>query len=151
MGRRRQARICALQILYQLEITGRSMDEVMQGFWIDTHAKPRVRDYAERLVRSAMGRLTEWDAAIKGALLNWRLERLAAMDRNLMRLAAAEYETTDTPRKVVLNEAIEMAKEFGTERSPEFINGVLDRVLKPERGKDEPPATPAHDAHEEKR
>ena len=123
------------------------MEEIIQGFWTETHAGPRVRGYAERLVRGAMERLTEWDAAIEGALLNWKLERLAAMDRNLMRLAVAECETTDTPRKVILNEAIEMAKEFGTERSPEFINGVLDRVLRPERGKDKPPATPAHDVH----
>ena len=143
LGSRRQAREVALQILYQLDVQEQLSDEqAVALFWKnlaaqleDKEGSPEGLDgahraYAEQLVRGVRANLADIDALIGQSSRNWRLERMARVDRNLLRLAVYElkYEA-DVPAKAAINEAIEIAKRFGTAESPAFINGILDKCL----------------------
>jgi N utilization substance protein B len=136
IGARRRARECALQMLYALDVNpGDTVEQVFTHFWRDfagEAAEERDADvmgFAERLVRGAQVNLVEIDDIIQRASKNWRLERMARVDRNLLRLGAYELRfETDVPGRVVINEAIELAKRFGTSESPAFVNGLLDRI-----------------------
>jgi N utilization substance protein B len=136
MGNRRKAREMALQILYQLDVQERLSDE--QGlalFWQnftqeDAELDEGARGFADALVKGVREHLAEIDALITRASRNWRLERMARVDRNLIRLALHELKfCADVPSKVAINEAIEIAKRYGTAESPAFVNGILDRCL----------------------
>ena len=118
-------------MLYQSEVGKREMDSVARAFWRVRTATPETREAAERLARGASREREAIDEAIEAASQNWRLERLAAVDRNLLRLAA--YELMHEPRvptAVVIDEAVEIAKRFGAEQSASFVNGVLDAVAR---------------------
>lgn len=129
MGARRSGREAALQMLFQLEASEASIDDVVHLFWRNFEADPEGRSYADALVRGIASRLGELDDAIRAASTNWRLERMTRVDRNLLRLGAYELLfTPETPRPVVLDEAVELAKSYGTESSSAFVNGVLVRV-----------------------
>ena len=131
MGRRTKARECALQMLYQSDVGSRGMESVARAFWRVRTATPETREAAERLARGASRERRAIDEAIGRASKNWRLERLAAVDRNVLRLAA--YELMHEPRvptAVVIDEAVEIAKRFGAEESAGFVNGVLDAVAR---------------------
>ena len=136
IGARRRARECALQMLYALDVNpGDTVEQVFTHFWRDfagEAAEERDADvmgFAERLVRGAQTNLVEIDDIIQRASKNWRLERMARVDRNLLRLGAYELRfENDVPGRVVINEAIELAKRFGTAESPAFVNGLLDRI-----------------------
>jgi len=131
VGLRRRARELALQLLYQFELTGEPVAEIQARFedW-NSAAKP-ARRFAGELVDGALSHMEEIDAALGRQTANWRLERLAAVDRNILRLAIYELlYVTDTPPPVVLDEAIEIAKKYGAEESARFVNGVLDGFLK---------------------
>ncbi|MCK5376731.1 MAG: transcription antitermination factor NusB [Acidobacteria bacterium] len=131
MGTRRRARELALQLLYQYELTGAS-PEVMQAAFEEWHsATDGVRAFADVLLRGSLEQLEEIDTELSRQTAHWRLERLAAVDRNILRLAMYEllFET-DTPHAVVINEAIEIAKRFGAKDSARFVNGVLDGFVK---------------------
>lgn len=131
MGTRRRARELALQLLYQYELTGAS-PEVMQAAFEEWHsATDGVRAFADVLLRGSLEQLEEIDTELSRQTAHWRLERLAAVDRNILRLAMFEllFET-DTPHAVVINEAIEIAKRFGAKDSARFVNGVLDGFVK---------------------
>jgi N utilization substance protein B len=136
IGARRRARECALQMLYSLDVNpGLGVEQVFAHFWKDfagEAAEERDADvmgFAERLVRGAQQNLAEIDDIIQRASKNWRLERMARVDRNLLRLGAYELRfETEVPGRVVINEAIELAKRFGTAESPAFVNGLLDRI-----------------------
>ena len=131
MGSRRKAREFALQMLYQVEASGTPMDEVAASFWESHAAAPDVRAFADRLARGTSGSLGEIDAILRENLENWRLERLAIVDRNILRLAVYEFlHETETPPIVVIDEAIEVARRFGGEDSSQFANGILDAVRK---------------------
>ncbi|GBE15054.1 MAG TPA: transcription antitermination factor NusB [Proteobacteria bacterium] len=129
MGSRRRAREIALQILYRLDANPCDPDlacEEMEGL---SSMEPDARAFARDLVIGTMGSLEEIDRTISSASLKWDMKRMAAVDRNLLRLASFELMfQRETPARVVLNEAIEMAKSFGGEESGGFINGILDRV-----------------------
>jgi N utilization substance protein B len=131
-GARRRARECALQILYSQDALGAAgLDAAIADFWrgFDDERDPAVKSFAETLVRGATLHRDEIDAAIQKASKNWRLERMARVDRNILRLATYELKwQPDVPAKVVINEAIEVAKRFGTAESPAFVNGLLDRI-----------------------
>jgi transcription antitermination protein NusB len=140
MGTRRRAREFALQILYQLDVQEQLSDEQALGmFWRNFAATAEaegamaadlgdIQPFAEKLVRGVREHLTELDAQIQGASKNWRLERMARVDRNLLRLALYELKhVDDVPAKVAINEAIEIAKRYGTNESSAFVNGILDR------------------------
>jgi N utilization substance protein B len=137
MGRRTKARECAFQLLYQWEITGDPMEAVLEGFWRMRSGTPQMRAMAERLAVGARARAPELDVSIAEAATHWRLDRIAPVDRTILRLGAFELlAEPGTPAAVVLDEAIELAKRFGEEDSPAFVNGVLDAI----RRRTRPPA-----------
>jgi transcription antitermination factor NusB len=129
-GRRRRAREVALQFLYQLDLQ-EEMDPAPHAteFWSRHSLDGDARQFADELVRGAMAARREIDDTITRFTEHWDLERMAVVDRNILRLAVYELGwRTETPPKVVINEAIEIAKKFGTRESSRFINGILDRV-----------------------
>lgn len=135
MGKRRKAREVALQFLYQLDQHGAADPGPHAGeFWRRHPVDPDTRAHAEALVAGSARRHEEIDALIAQYAEHWDLDRMAVVDRNILRLAVYEllWEPT-VPPKVVINEAIEIAKKFGTGDSGRFINGVLDRILKEHR------------------
>ena len=135
MGRRTKARECAFQILYQWEITGEPMESVKDGFWRLRSGTAPIRAMAERLACGAQSRAAELDEAIAEAATHWRLDRIATVERTILRLGAYELaEEEATPAAVVLDEAVELAKRFGEADSPAFVNGVLDAIRKRLRG-----------------
>ncbi len=131
MGTRRRARELALQLLYQFELTDASPEDMQAGFDEWRNASDSVREFADNLLRGTLDRLAEIDEELVHQTTHWRLERLAAVDRNILRLAIFEliFET-DTPHAVVIDEAIEIAKKFGSKDSGRFVNGVLDGFVK---------------------
>ncbi len=131
MGRRTKARECAFQLLYQWEITGDPMEQVTEGFWRLRSGTPHMRAMAERLARGAQSRARELDGAIAEAATHWRIDRIATVDRTILRLGAYELSAeAETPSAVILDEAVELAKRFGEADSPSFVNGVLDAIRK---------------------
>jgi len=129
LGQRRRARERALQMLFQLDLAGGSPDEVFEPFWEGQETDDEGRVFAERLVRGVTAEKARLDRTIAAAAENWRVERMAVVDRNVLRLAVYELmHEDDTPGAVVIDEAIEIAKRFGSEQSGSFINGVLDAV-----------------------
>lgn len=142
VGSRRHARELALQVLFQLDYQPElAADAAIARFFGNfasgeadeaaARAEPDARTFAERLVRGVAGERDAVDRRIADASRNWRLERMARVDRNLLRLAVYElcYCRADVPAKVAINEAIEIAKRYGATETPAFVNGVLDRVL----------------------
>ncbi len=128
-SRRTRARERALQALYQIDVAAEGIDEALAAFWKSFEPVEReVRDLAEALVRGVAEHRRSIDEAIEEASSNWRLDRMARVDRNVLRLAVYELLRTDVPVKVVINEAIELGKKFGSESSGAFVNGVLDRI-----------------------
>ncbi|HET6278547.1 MAG TPA: transcription antitermination factor NusB [Candidatus Polarisedimenticolia bacterium] len=131
MASRHKAREYALQILYQAEATGTPAGEVVPQFWREPGVPPDVRRFAERLATGTSDSLTEVDPLLRDHLAHWRLERLGIVDRCVLRLAVFEFlHEPATPRIVVIDEAIELAKRFGGEESGQFVNGILDAVRK---------------------
>jgi N utilization substance protein B len=131
MGTRRRARELALQMLYQFELTAASPEAMHADFDEWQNAGEAQRNFADALLRGTVARLAEIDDLLRHQTTHWRLERLAAVDRNILRLAMYEliYER-DTPPAVVIDEAIEIAKKYGAKDSGRFVNGVLDGFLK---------------------
>ncbi len=132
MGKRRKAREVALQFLYQLDVYGEN-DPTPHGdeFWSRHPVDPATRIFADGLVRGAKENQPKTDQIIAQYAEHWDLDRMAVADRNILRLAVYEMLwRDDAPPKVVINEAIEIAKKFGTQESSRFINGILDRVHK---------------------
>ncbi len=131
MGMRRRARELALQLLYQHEHTGADLDVMQRDFDEWTGASDGVREFADVLLRGTLSQLEKLDEELALQTAHWRLERLAAVDRNILRLAMYELmHEPDTPPAVVIDEAIEIAKKFGAEESGRFVNGVLDGFIK---------------------
>lgn len=145
---RRRGREVALQVLYALDVSSKRMDFVSA----DTSTSPMeacgaldvqtafdaveenfempeaAREFAHRLVTEVRGQLSALDAPISEHSANWRLERMAIVDRNILRLGAYELMQTDTPLPVVVNEAVDLARRFGSDPSPAFVNGILDAL-----------------------
>jgi N utilization substance protein B len=130
MTRRRKAREVALQFLYQLDLQGeRDPGTQATEFWTRHPLDDDAREFADELVRGTKATQEKIDDVITRFAEHWDLERMAAVDRNILRLAVYELGwRTETPPKVVINEAIEIAKKFGTAESSRFVNGILDRV-----------------------
>lgn len=132
MGTRRKSREMVLQMLFQADMGKQSVDQVQRTFWAE-HAttSAEVRGFAEDLFRVATDRVAEIDKLIEGHAQHWRMERMAAVDRNLLRTGVAEFlGYPETPRAVVINEALEIARKFSSPESVQFVNGVLDSVAK---------------------
>jgi transcription antitermination protein NusB len=135
VGRRTKARECAFQMLYQWDLSGEPMERVMEAFWRLRSTTGETRALAERLAVGAHACAPESDAAITGAATNWRFDRIAPVDRTILRLGTYELmKEGGTPPAVVLDEAVELAKRFGEADSPAFVNGVLDAIRRRVRG-----------------
>jgi N utilization substance protein B len=118
-----------LQFLYQAEFTGGRGPEDLGRFWEHFQPRGKLPAYLEELVAGVAAHQEELDALIARYSEHWRLERMTVVDRNLLRLAIYELLfQAAVPPKVVINEAVEMAKRFGTEASGAFVNGLLDRI-----------------------
>lgn len=129
MSTRRKGRELALQVLYQLEMSGDSAEPVLRSFGDNFEQSPKAREWGEALVRGVLERREQIDASIAAASEHWRLGRLSRVDANVIRIAV--YEMTGPPAlpiEIAINEAIEVARKFGTAESAAFVNGILDQV-----------------------
>ena len=132
---RHRAREAAVQMLYQWEVSQTDVEDVLRTFWVANmpgaeSAGEDVRTFAGELVRGTVGNLDRIDPLIAETAEHWRPSRMAALDRLILRLAIGEFLHGETPRNVVINEALELAKTFSGEDSAKFINGILDAVKK---------------------
>ncbi|MEN6537707.1 MAG: transcription antitermination factor NusB [Bryobacteraceae bacterium] len=144
MPSRHRSRQRALQVLFQADIRQQPADEAIYAFYesLITSEEPPVetneRDpFMEQLVRETMSRLGEIDHRITSHSEHWRIERMPAVDRNILRLAICEMTTTNTPPAVVIDEAIELARRFSSDESVAFVNGVLDAIHRTSASGDE--------------
>lgn len=135
MGTRREGREAAVQYLYQLDLNGRDVHASPEQFWnlrTGPNAEgtpPKTRVFAEQIVAGVSAHLAEIDERIQKYAANYQLHRIAAVDRNILRVAIYEMlHVPDVPPVVAINEAIEIAKRFGGEESGRFVNGILDRL-----------------------
>ncbi len=137
MGTRRKSRELALQMLFQSDMARQSSEQVEKTFWEEREdLDDTVRGFAQDLFRTAMERHEEIDALIEKHTQHWRMDRMAAVDRNILRAGVAEFLAfPKTPRPVVINEALEIARRYSSPESVQFINGVLDSVAKDLEGK----------------
>jgi len=120
-----------MQALYQLDIQGSGLLEWLHEFLIESGADDYVRELASDWTKKTWENLSVCDELIVGSAIKWELSRLSVVDRSILRLAVYQLKfCRDIPSRVVINEAIELAKKFSTEKSPSFVNGVLDAVLK---------------------
>lgn len=153
MGERRKARECALQILFQLEFNAGDPQAVVKVYWKGRKTSRQAREYGTWIVESILGHGGEIDGAIQAASKNWRLARMAVVDRNILRIAVCEllYEPALAPA-IVMDEAIEIAKRYSGEESAVFVNGVLDAVGRLLKGRAAKPGGPGQEGeHEQKR
>ncbi len=135
MARRSKAREIALQMLYQNDLNA-DIDAHMVRAMVDEQLRDvELRDFAWQLFVGVMERQSVIDARIESVAENWSLTRMPPTDRNVLRLGAFELLYTETPHRVVIDEAVELAKRFGTAQSSQFVNGILDRLI-PEDRKD---------------
>ncbi len=130
MSLRHKSREFALQMLFQWEMSPQEPTRLEEKFWRSARAAQSTREFANRLFEGAAGEAAALDTLISKHAENWRLERIAAIDRAILRLAAHELRKGDAPPKVVLDEAIELAKTFSSEDASAFINGILDSIRK---------------------
>jgi N utilization substance protein B len=128
--KRRKAREYALQLLFQLDFTGKPYTpQADEDFWADKRESGEVRDFAEALVKGTIDNIEEIDRVIEKVTENWVLKRMAAVDRNILRFAAYEiFFRKDIPSAVTINEALEIAKKFSSSEAASFLNGVLDKL-----------------------
>jgi len=131
MGKRRTARELALKFLYQTEFNSNSPDSELNSFCERANVSEEIQDFTQTLIKNIFIHKKEVDGLLKKISANWVPDRMAMIDKNILRLGICEllFDST-TPPKVVINEAVEIAKKFGTEESPDFINGILDKVYK---------------------
>lgn len=129
MDPRRQARECAVQMLFQIDVTRQSPEDVFSDYWAGRPVPAAAMGMAERLVRGTRDRIGQIDALIVAVASNWRLDRMAVVDRTVLRMATWELlHAPDTPPAAVIDEAIDLAKKFGGEESGQFVNGILDAI-----------------------
>lgn len=132
MRKRSLARELALKALYVIEISGNSTPEVLEKILQDT-SNQEVINFVQKLTYGTLENRKKIDALIQRYALNWELERMAAVDRNILRFATYELVSCpDIPPKVTINEAIELAKKYGDQESGKFVNGILDKIVRAE-------------------
>ncbi|MCC6767218.1 MAG: transcription antitermination factor NusB [Deltaproteobacteria bacterium] len=129
MGMRRKGRELALQALYQLDVCGDDSGAALRIFWEHCDAPNDARSFGQALVGGVLDARSRIDELIGGSSSNWRVDRLSHVDRNILRVATYELLCRrDVPASVAIDEAIEIAKRFGSDESPTFVNGVLDSI-----------------------
>ena len=118
-------------MLYQHDLSGNAADAIIGTFEDLQKSKANTREFATRIFKGTLDHLAEIDQMIVAQADNWRIERMAVVDRNIIRMSVYEFlHETDTPKLVIIDEAIVIAKKFGTQKSSQFINGILDGILK---------------------
>ena len=118
-------------MLFQWDITHDSMEQIQATFWEGQDEPEETRIFAEALAAGAVAEVEKIDALIARHAENWRMDRMAIVDRNILRLATHEFlSDAETPKTIVINEAIEIARRFSAQESPQFINGILDSIRK---------------------
>lgn len=133
MRKRTKAREYALKILYQIEMTKDDNEAALKSFWGREEAETdeSVKEFAGQLVRGVTENIKDIDAKITRYATNWQIDRMAVVDRNILRMAAFEIlYLNDIPPKVSINEAVDIAKKYGDKDSGKFVNGVLDKINK---------------------
>jgi N utilization substance protein B len=129
MGKRRKAREMALMVLYEVDFRPTDAALVLREFWAEHVVPPEVREFADALANGTLEHLAELDQTIQGNAAHWSLARIAPVERNILRMAAFELcYRHDIPERVAINEAIELAKLYGSEESGAFVNGILDQI-----------------------
>ena len=128
MSSRRKAREWALQMLFQQDLNEVTAEELLELFWEVNPGDPEEREFAELLFKTTLENRSHIDELIRRHAQHWRLERMAAVDRNVLRVAVSELLYTETPHAVVIDEAIEIARRFSTTESSQFVNGILDAI-----------------------
>ena len=130
MGARRKARECALQMLFQYDLSRQPIEELIRTYWGElAEAGEDVQEFANELTAGVIAHIAELDERIRLRAEHWRIPRMAIVDRNLLRLAVYEfvYQAT-TPKTVAINEALEIARRFSTHEATQFVNGILDAI-----------------------
>lgn len=127
---RRKSREFALQMLFQWDLSRQEPQQIEKNFWKEARAAQTTREFANELFEGATSQCAASDTLIEALSENWRLDRLATVDRNILRLAIYEFRFGTAPPKVVIDEALELAKKFSSAEAPAFLNGVLDASLK---------------------
>jgi N utilization substance protein B len=131
MGNRHKAREFTLQILFQRDFLETRVEEIQNLFWADINTPPEVRTFSDRLVRGVVENQEQIDRLLAEYSENWTLERMTAVDRNILRMAVFEVLYCDEiPKNVTINEAVEIGKRFGAEDSGAFINGIIDKIAR---------------------
>jgi transcription antitermination protein NusB len=130
MTLRHKSREFALQMLFEWDMTRQDPARVKKLFWKSARASDSTRQFAEELFEGAVAEVAALDQIVDKIADNWRLDRLAAIDRSILRLAVHEMRLGATPPKVVIDEALELAKKFSSAESPAFLNGILDAAFK---------------------
>jgi N utilization substance protein B len=129
MGTRRKGREAALQMLYQMDTTGIAASDAVWLYWTHLAGSREGEEFANGIVLGCAREAARIDETIRRVSQHWRLERMARVDRNILRLGTYELiAEPDVPRRVTINEAVELAKRFGNDTSAGFVNGVLDRI-----------------------
>lgn len=129
MGSRRKGREAALQVLFQIDVSEHSAEQALRNYWATLAASREGEVFANSLVGGWWDAREKVDEIIRTVSQHWRIERMTRVDRNILRLATYELlALPEIPRRVTLNEAVELAKRFGAEGSAGFVNGVLDRI-----------------------
>lgn len=127
--RRTRGREVALQVLFQEDLNPAASPAQAEMFLRARLKQPELAEFAQSLVMGVRRNRPELDAHLSKTAENWRLQRMAATDRNIMRIGAFEILYTDTPGRVAINEAVELAKRYGSVHSAQFVNGILDKFL----------------------
>ncbi len=130
MGARRKARECALQMLFQFDLSRQPVTEIIESYWGElAEATDDIKDFANEIVIGTIEHMDEIDERIKIRTEHWRIPRMAVVDRNLLRMAVYEFVyQANTPRTVAINEALEIARRFSTHEATQFVNGILDAI-----------------------
>jgi transcription antitermination protein NusB len=130
MTLRRKSREFALQMLFEWDMTQQNPKQIEEHFWKAARASESTRKFAHELFEGAVSQAGKTDALVGELSENWRFDRLATVDRNILRLAIYEFRFGTAPPKVVIDEAIELAKKFSSDEAPAFLNGILDAAWK---------------------
>lgn len=129
MGKRRKSREHALKILYRKDITKENINEIIKSYWEESKVNSDIKGFSIQLAKGTTSNIGKIDRCIKKVSEHWSLDRMSVIDRNILRAAVHELLfMKDIPPKVAIDEAIEIAKKFGTDDSADFVNGLLDKI-----------------------
>ncbi len=136
MGVRSTGRKLAMKILYQKDLRPDDLNYIIEQFFSDSNYTDDTKNWAIELSEAVYNKINECDEIIKRYAIDWDIERVNLIDKNILRIAIYELQHTDTPINIILNEAIEISKKYSTDEAPKFINGILGNFVKKECSQD---------------